>query len=222
MYLAAIAGYVPSAMVQAIAAFMEACYVARRNAISASALQRFRNCVVCFHHLRDIFIAAGVRVSISLPRQHALFHYYLSIQLFGSPNGLCSSITESKHIKSVKEPWRRSSRYKALKQMLCTILRLEKMAALHQIFKAQGMMAGTTASYMARMVQEEEEEVGPPLTTEDGQDDEDESDDGGPVDGTPSDSMSDIKLAARICMYMSILIFCKLLIFFYCSRTRIS
>jgi len=55
-----------------------------------------------------------------------------SIQLFGSPNGLCSSITESKHIKAVKEPWRRSNRYKALKQMLRTILRTEKLAALHQ------------------------------------------------------------------------------------------
>ena len=133
-------------MVQAIAAFMEACYMARRNAISASALKCFRGCVDRFHELRDIFITAGVRTSISLPRQHALFHYYLSIQLFGSPNGLCSSITESKHIKAIKEPWRRSSRYKALNQMLRTILRLEKMAALRQIFAKQGMMVGTTAS----------------------------------------------------------------------------
>ena len=105
VYLAAIAGYVPSAMVQAIAAFMECCYVARRNAISTSALEQFCSCVDRFHDLRGIFISVGVRASISLPRQHALFHYYLSIQLFGSPNGLCSSITESKHIKAVKEPW---------------------------------------------------------------------------------------------------------------------
>ncbi|KAF9538821.1 hypothetical protein CPC08DRAFT_738828 [Agrocybe pediades] len=42
-----------------------------------------------------------------------------SIPLFGSPNGLCSSITESKHIKAVKEPWRRSNRFNALSQMLC-------------------------------------------------------------------------------------------------------
>jgi hypothetical protein len=195
-------------MVQAIAAFMEACYMARRNAISASALKRFHSCVDRFHKLRDIFIVAGVCVSISLPRQHALCHYYLSIQLFGSPNGLCSSITESKHIKAVKEPWRRSSRYKALDQMLRTVLRMEKMAALHQIFTTQGMMAGTTASYMARMAQEEAEVLAPSDVESDhghGQDDDDDDeDDGGPIDGTPLNSLSDVKLATRIRMYFFI------------------
>jgi len=33
-------------------------------------------------------------------------------------NGLCSSITELKHIKAVKEPWCQSSQYKALIKML--------------------------------------------------------------------------------------------------------
>ena len=60
-------------------------------------------------NLQDIFIKARVRDSISLPCQHALSHYYYLIHLFGSPNGLCSSITESKHIKAMKEPWRRSN-----------------------------------------------------------------------------------------------------------------
>ena len=81
-------------MVQAIAAFMEACYVACQNTISTSALKHFCGCVDWFHELHDIFVAAGVHTSISLPHQHALFHYYLSIQLFGSPNGLCSLITK--------------------------------------------------------------------------------------------------------------------------------
>jgi len=58
-----------------------------------------------FHELRHIFITEGVRQSISLPRQHALCHYLTSSALLGSPNCLCSSITHSKHIKAVKEPW---------------------------------------------------------------------------------------------------------------------
>jgi hypothetical protein len=49
---------------------------------------------------------AGVRPDgFALPRQHALVHYLMLIRLFGLPNGLCSSITESKHIKAVKQPW---------------------------------------------------------------------------------------------------------------------
>ncbi|KAF8953940.1 hypothetical protein BDZ97DRAFT_1678489, partial [Flammula alnicola] len=44
----------------------------------------------------------------------------LQVQEFGAPGGLCSSITESRHITAVKKPWRRSSRFEALGQMLIT------------------------------------------------------------------------------------------------------
>ena len=82
--------------------------------------------------------------------------------------------------------------------MLHTILQLEKMAALCQIFAKWGMMVGTTASYMARMAQEEE---GFPALLDMGGDKEE--DNGGPIDSTPSNSLLDVKLAARICMYLS-------------------
>ncbi|KAH9037571.1 hypothetical protein EDB84DRAFT_1249514, partial [Lactarius hengduanensis] len=62
--------------------------------------------------------------------------------LFGSPNGLCSSITESKHIRAVKEPWRRSNRYHALTQMLKTILRMDRMTGLHWCLEDSGALRG--------------------------------------------------------------------------------
>ncbi|KAH9069689.1 hypothetical protein EDB83DRAFT_2505890 [Lactarius deliciosus] len=169
VYLGAIAGYLLSAMVRCISRFMDACYLARQNAISRSGLDRFRESVVQFHELCNIFITSGVRTSISLPHQHALVHYHLSIQLFGSPNGLCSSITESKHIKAVKEPWRRSSRYKALSQMLQVLLRLEKISALRCLF-------GTTASNMAGTTVEDSPEDLTPLAADE---------DGDPIEGAP-------------------------------------
>lgn len=135
-------------MVQCIATFIDACYIARRNTISAPMLQRFSECVRHFHKLRNVFTDTGVRTNISLPRQHALSHYYAMIQLFGSPNGICSSITESKHIKAVKEPWRRSSRFKALAQMLRNILRMEKMAALHRVLLKKGLLQGTVSEFV--------------------------------------------------------------------------
>ncbi|KAG1837094.1 hypothetical protein F4604DRAFT_1597751, partial [Suillus subluteus] len=79
-----------------------------------------------------------------LPRQHSLCHYILMIQLFGAPNGLCSSITESKHIKAVKEPWCRSSRFNTLRQMLLTNQRLDKLAAARVDFEARGMLRGSS------------------------------------------------------------------------------
>jgi hypothetical protein len=69
-------------------------------------------------------------------------HFRLLIQMFGAPNGLCSSITESRHIKAVKEPYRRSSHYEALGQMLLTNQRLDKLAACHVNFTARNMLEG--------------------------------------------------------------------------------
>ncbi|KAF8157500.1 hypothetical protein BJ912DRAFT_866975 [Pholiota molesta] len=146
VYIAAIAGHVPSEMVQCLATFMELCYIFRRNVITSTALSTAEGLLDRFHALRQVFIDEGVRTSISLPRQHALPHYITSIPLFGSPNGLCSSITESKHIKAVKEPWRRSSRFRALVQMLRTIVRLEKLAALCRRFLQERLLSGSTAS----------------------------------------------------------------------------
>jgi hypothetical protein len=186
---------------------MDACYIARRNAITAPALEHFRECVKKFHELRNIFIQAGVRASISLPRQHALKHFYNSIHLFGSPNGLCSSITESKHIKAVKEPWRWSSRYQALVQMLRTLVRMDKMAALRQIFSDRGMLVGTTASFMAsNIISEAQKETSCSLdvASEEEQEDDDD-DDGGPVQGDPTPALFVVNLAAKFRVYTSII-----------------
>jgi hypothetical protein len=62
---------------------------------------------------------------------------------YGAPNGLCSSITESKHIKAVKEPWQGSSRYEALSQMLLTNQHLDKLTAAQADFAEHGMLCGT-------------------------------------------------------------------------------
>ena len=129
-------------MVRAITAFMDAFYIARRNAIDARSLERLQEAVESFYELRSVFIEAGVRSTISMPRQHALKHLYHAIHLFGSPNGLCSSITESKHIQAVKKPWRRSSRYCALTQMLRTLERMDRMLALYQRLEESGMLQG--------------------------------------------------------------------------------
>ena len=147
VYLAAIKGLVPDDMVQCVREFVECCYITRRNAITSSDLDAFNRHLKQFHELRNVFIEAGVRTSISLPRQHALMHYASKIECFGSPNGVCSSITESTHITAVKEPWRRSSRNNPLPQMVQTISRLYKLSALRHVFKNRGMLDGKLSDY---------------------------------------------------------------------------
>lgn len=139
-------------MVGCVAAFMECCYIARRNAITSADLEEFGRQQARFQDLREIFIETGVRSSISLPRQHALLHYVSKIELFASPNGTCSSITECKHIKAVKEPWRRSNRFNALPQMVKTISRLDKLAALRRVFADRAMLKGTLFQYASAII----------------------------------------------------------------------
>ncbi|KAK7015920.1 hypothetical protein VNI00_018992 [Paramarasmius palmivorus] len=143
----AIAGHVPPKMVQCLSVFMEVCYIACKNIITSVKLQHFDQHLSHFYEYCTVFIEKGVRMDLSLPHQHSLIHYADGIQMFGSLNGLDSSITESKHIKAVKEPWRCSSQNEPLPQMMRTISRLDKMAVLCQKFKERGMLQGTIAWY---------------------------------------------------------------------------
>ncbi|KAH9014908.1 hypothetical protein EDB83DRAFT_2232892, partial [Lactarius deliciosus] len=121
VYIPAIKGHVPDEMVQTMHAFLEFCYLARHNIHDTHSLAALDDALKWFHHHCEIFRAFDVRDDgFNLSRQHSLVHYVKLIRPFGAPNGLCSSITESKHIKAVKEPWRRSSCFKALSQMLLT------------------------------------------------------------------------------------------------------
>ncbi|KAG1850374.1 hypothetical protein DFJ58DRAFT_635544, partial [Suillus subalutaceus] len=80
------------------------------------------------------------------PRQHSMTHYADMIRLFGAPNGLCSLITESKHIKAVKQPWRWSSKHNTIGQMLLANQRLDKLAASRVDFTTRGMLVGSVLS----------------------------------------------------------------------------
>ena len=127
-------------MVQAIRAFLEFCYIVRRNVINEKSLHDLRHALSRFHQYREIFREVGVRDDFSLPRQHSLTHYESLIRLFGAPNGVSTSIIESKHIVAIKKPWRRSSKNNALGQILWTNLRLSQLAAARADFEARGML----------------------------------------------------------------------------------
>ncbi|KAG1843999.1 hypothetical protein C8R48DRAFT_750910 [Suillus tomentosus] len=146
VYLPAIKGHVPQDIIRAFSAFLDFCYIIRHEALTEDDLVQLEDALHRFHQYREVFRTTGVRLTFLLPRQHSLQHYSRTIRLFGAPNGLCSSITESKHIKAVKEPWRRSSCYKALGQMLLTNQRLDKIAAAQSDFEAHNMLHGSFAN----------------------------------------------------------------------------
>ena len=131
-------------MVKALQAFLDFCYIVRRDVHDTQSLEALEDALDRFHQHREIFKTSGVRLNgFNLPRSHAAVHYLRLVRAFGAPNGLCLSITESKHIKVVKEPWRRSSRWEALKQMLTTNSHLDKLSAARVDFASRGMLKGS-------------------------------------------------------------------------------
>ncbi|KAH9943733.1 hypothetical protein B0H21DRAFT_779671 [Amylocystis lapponica] len=165
----------PDDMVRCFAAYLDFCYLARRSSHDTQTLTAMQEALDRFHQFQVIFEQEGICADgFSLPRQHTLEHYIENIRLFGSPNGICSSITESKHIRAVKEPWRCSSKNNPLLQILRTNQRLDKLAAARSNFSSRGMLIGLVVadaldivpedldneSFLSQAIQDEEDEVG--------------------------------------------------------------
>jgi hypothetical protein len=127
-------------MVRTIRAFLEFCYLVRQNVITEQSIGKIQEALDRFYQHRIVFMDEQVVTTFSLPRQHSMKHYIDMIRLFGAPNGLCSSITESKHIKAVKEPYRQSNHNQPLGQMLLINQRLDKLAVARSDFMARGML----------------------------------------------------------------------------------
>ncbi|KAF9487693.1 hypothetical protein BDN71DRAFT_1485273 [Pleurotus eryngii] len=141
VYLPTLVEFLPSGILRTFSAFLNFCYLARRTSFNEDTLQELKSRVNDFHRFCEVFREAGVRsTGFSLPCQHSLSHYHSLIQEYGAPYGLCSSITESRHITAVKKPWRRSNQYNALGQMLLTNQRLDKLVALRTDYVARKLL----------------------------------------------------------------------------------
>ena len=199
VYVVALEGYVPVDVTKTFNAFLDFCYTARKSVLTEDDLDTLDTALQRFHHYRLVFRDAGVRPDgFSLPRQHALVHYRRHIENFGAPNGLCSSITESKHIAAVKKPWRRSNRHNALRQMLTINTRNDKLAAARIDFSSRGMLDGTCLSETLRALsgnlddtdeddsnEDDSDGDGLDLDANDNENNHGENDLCGPIDGPP-------------------------------------
>ena len=145
IYLAAIKGLVPTELVRMVRAYLDFTYLIRHPVQTEETLARSEAALAEYHTYREFLRDTGVRPAdgFSIPRQHSHTHASRHTWNFGALHGLCTSITENKHIKAVKEPWRRSNRYEALGQMLLTNQRLDKLTAARTDFKARGMLNGS-------------------------------------------------------------------------------
>ncbi|KAF8835493.1 hypothetical protein BDN67DRAFT_992432 [Paxillus ammoniavirescens] len=132
VYLPAIEGHVPDNIVHTVHVFLEFCYIVCQNVITGDILMELNVALEQFHQYREVFRDLDIcPEGFSLPRQHSLVHYEALIRLFGAPNGLCMSITESKHITAI----------------LCTNQCLAQLSAARANFKARGMLPSSHQAF---------------------------------------------------------------------------
>ncbi|KAI6007823.1 hypothetical protein EDC04DRAFT_2582699, partial [Pisolithus marmoratus] len=134
VYLPAIEGHIPAKIVQTFCTLLEFTYLVHHNVIMEEILVGIQDAINHFHKHREIFHQLGIVQTFSLPCQHAMKHYLDLIHLFRAPNGLCTSITESKHIDTVKDPYKQTNHNKPLGQMLIINQHLDKLAASQRDF----------------------------------------------------------------------------------------
>ncbi|KAH9023609.1 hypothetical protein EDB85DRAFT_2075297 [Lactarius pseudohatsudake] len=103
------------ALMKCLSAFLDFCYIVRRSEIGESDLATLTKVLTKFHTSREVFRTAGNLVHLS---------------------GLCSSITESRHITAVKKPWRRSNQLRATW--------LDKLVAAHTNYKQDSAATPST------------------------------------------------------------------------------
>ena len=134
-------------MTKAVSTLINLFYLVQCNVIDEDAVDQIQSTLDRFYQNQEIFHDVGICPDgVSLPRQHSLRHYVFSITQFGAPNGLCSSITESKHRKVIKEPFCHSNKNQAMGQILVTNQRLNKISAARVYFIARGMLKGPSST----------------------------------------------------------------------------
>jgi hypothetical protein len=150
VFVSNVEGFVPPEIVRCGRELLECLYRIRADEHDDNSLAELAEHERLYVQLREIFRTTGVREDFNLPRQHGLFHFLPNIKRFGSANGLCTTLTESKHRKVIKEPWRRSSHYEALLQMLKINSRLDQIKTCAVAFRKRGQLKDSLITWAMR------------------------------------------------------------------------
>lgn len=94
VYLPAMEGHVPVKMVHTVHNLIEFSYLVHCNVHNTQSLEAVDAALKSFHTNREIFRTSRVLSHFNYPCQHSLKHYVTVICAYGSPNDLCSSMTE--------------------------------------------------------------------------------------------------------------------------------
>ncbi|KAG2099222.1 uncharacterized protein F5147DRAFT_640620 [Suillus discolor] len=125
IFVALIAGAVPSRVVIVARAILDFCYYAQLHTHTSESLDGLENALTVFHAHKDVLKELDVRDHFNIPKLHQLSHYVQSIKLFGAADGFNTELPECLHIDFAKEAYRASNKRDYEEQMALWLQRQE-------------------------------------------------------------------------------------------------
>ncbi|KZT19695.1 hypothetical protein NEOLEDRAFT_1077336 [Neolentinus lepideus HHB14362 ss-1] len=116
-----------SKLIRAIRALLDFLYLAQYPVHTSKTLSHLQDALRRFHDNKDAFVELGIRDNFNLPKLHALLHYLLSIQLFGTTDNYNTEYTERLHIDLAKDAYRATNHKDEYPQMMAWLERREKV-----------------------------------------------------------------------------------------------
>ena len=134
-------------MIRAMRTVLDFVYIVRRPVFTQETLKEIEILTSELQKYRDVYRKEGVRSGFFIPKEHIIEHFLYFLTLFGAPNAVCTSITESMHIRAVKDAYRRSNKNEEMAQMLLTNQRMDKLNAARIDFEHHGMTSSSSSPH---------------------------------------------------------------------------
>lgn len=127
MFLGVVMGCEEPRVVHAVRTVLDFIYLTSLHSHTATTPRALQDCLTRFHDHKNVFLELGAQSQehFNIPKIHAMQHYVVIIQLFGSADGFNTELPEHLHIDYAKDTYHASNQRDYLIQMVTWLRRQE-------------------------------------------------------------------------------------------------
>jgi hypothetical protein len=114
-------------LLKAVRGILDFLYLAQYPMHTSTTLDLLKDALKRFHSNKDVFVDLGIRDDFGIPKLHALEHYVMYIELYGTADNCNTEYTERLHIDLAKDAWRATNGKDEYFQMTLWLERREKI-----------------------------------------------------------------------------------------------
>lgn len=114
-------------LIRAVRGMLDFLFLAQYPLHTTETLEFVSNALKQFHAHKAVFIDLGVRDNFDIPKLHALHHYIMYIELYGTTDNFNTEYSERLHIDYAKDAWKSTNGKDEYPQMTAWLERREKI-----------------------------------------------------------------------------------------------